>query len=143
MGMSLVQVLGNPAVAAVIDKIGKVTGILIGCTFLSTSMFTLPYCTEMSQVIATCGAWALGSTMLATAPVSYVSDNVSDSKRPQAIALYRTAGDVGFLFGAISTGAVADAFSMDFAVHSNAGMLLTATGWFATRSFILAKRKNE
>ena len=142
MGMSLVQVLGNPAMATVIDKIGKVPGILIGCTLLSSSMFALPYCNEMSQVIATCGTWALGSTMLATAPVSLVSDNVSDRERPQAIALYRTAGDIGFLLGAASTGAYADAFSMDIAVHSNAGMLLTATGWFATRSFLLATRKS-
>ena len=67
--------------------------------------------------------------------------SVSDRKRPQAIALYRTAGDVGFLLGAMSTGAVADAFSMDVAVHSNAGMLLTATGLFATRSFLLARRE--
>ncbi len=74
MGMSLVQVLGNPAMATVIDKIGKVTGTVMGCPFLSTSMFALPYCGEMSQVVATCGIWALGSTMLATAPVSYISD---------------------------------------------------------------------
>ena len=136
MGMSLVQVLGNPTMAAMIDKIGKVTGIVVGCTFLSTAMFGLPYCTEMNEVVGTCGLWALGSTMLSTAPVSFVSDNVSDRKRAQAIALFRTAGDVGFLLGAISTGAVADAFTMDIAVHSNAGMLLTATGWFTTRSLL-------
>ncbi len=140
MGMSLVQVLGNPVIASFIDKVGKVPGILMGCTFLSSAMFALPYCNEMSEVVATCGTWALGSTMLATAPVSYVSDSVSDRQRSQAIALYRTVGDVGFLLGAMTTGAVADAFSMDVAVHSNAGMLLTATGWFAARSYLLNKK---
>lgn len=90
----------------------------------------------MNEVVGTCGLWALGSTMLSTAPVSFVSDNVSDRKRAQAIALFRTAGDVGFLLGAVSTGAIADAFTMDIAVHSNAGMLLTAIGWFMTRNFL-------
>jgi MFS family permease len=136
MGMSLVQVMGNPVIAPIIDKIGKVTGIVAGCTFLSTAMFALPYCTEMNEVVGTCGIWALGSTILSTAPIAYISDNVSDSKRAQAIALFRTAGDIGFLCGAISTGAVADAFNMDIAVHSNAGMLLTATGWFIARSVL-------
>lgn len=136
MGMSLVQVLGNPTMAAMVDKIGKVTGIVVGCTFLSTAMFGLPYCSEMNEVVGTCGLWALGSTMLSTAPISFVSDNVSDRKRAQAIALFRTAGDVGFLLGAVSAGAIADAFTMDIAVHSNAGMLLTATGWFMTRNFL-------
>jgi MFS family permease len=136
MGMSLVQVLGNPTMATAIDKIGKVTGIVCGCTFLSSSMFALAYCTEMNEVVATCGLWALGSTMLSTAPVSFISDNVSDRERAQAIALFRTVGDVGFLVGAMSTGAMADAFDMDIALHSSAGMLLTATGWFTTRSLI-------
>ena len=58
-----------------IAKIGKVTRIVIGCTFLSTSMFMLPYCTEMNEVVGTCGlCWALGSAMLSTAPVSFISD---------------------------------------------------------------------
>lgn len=142
MGMSLVQVLGNPVMAPIIDKIGKVTGIVIGCTFLSTSMFMLPYCTEMNEVVGTCGLWALGSTMLSTAPVSFISDNVSDRKRAQAIAFFHTVGDVGFLLGAMSSGAVADAFDMDIAVHSNACLLLTATGWFTTRS-LLGNRKTN
>ena len=136
MGMSLVQVLGNPTMAAMVDKIGIVTGIVVGCTFLSNAIFGLPYCSEMNEVVGSCGLWALGSTMLLTAPVSFVSDNVSDRKRAQAIALFRTAGDVGFLLGAVSTGAIADAFTMDIAVHSNAGMLLTAISWFMTRNFL-------
>jgi MFS family permease len=144
MGMSLVQVLGNPVLAPAIDKIGKVPGIVTGCTFLSTAMFALPFCTEMTEVAGTCGLWALGSTMLSTAPVSYISDNVSDSKRAQAIALFRTAGDVGFLLGAMSTGAVADYFNnMDVAVHANAGILLTATGWFTTRTLLGSKENKK
>jgi hypothetical protein len=68
MGMSLFQVLGNPTMATAIDKFGKVTGIVCGCIFLSTSMFVLAYCTKMNEVVATCGLWVLGSTMLSTAP---------------------------------------------------------------------------
>jgi len=133
MGMSLVQVFGNPTMAKYIDKIGKVPGIVTGCSLLSASMFTLPFCTEIEQVAATLGFWALGSTMLSTAPTAYISDHVRDDQRAQAIALLRTAGDIGLLVGASSTGAVADMFDMDVAVHSSASLLLLATSWFTAR----------
>ena len=136
MGMSLVQVFGNPPMAGLIDKVGKVPGIVMGCSLLSASMFALPYCTDMKEVAGTLVFWALGSTMLSTAPTAYISDIVRDDQRAQAIALLRTAGDVGFLVGASSTGAVADLFDMDVAVHSSASLLLTATGWFAFRRYL-------
>jgi len=143
MGMSLVQVLGNPTMAKHIDKIGKVPSIVTGCGLLSTSIFLLPFCTEMNEVATTCAFWALGSTMLSTAPVSYISDNVSDHKRAQAIALLRTVGDVGFLVGAVSSGAVADAFDMDVAMHSSSFMLLSATGWFTARSLLAMQASDD
>ena len=133
MGMSLVQVFGNPTMAKYIDKIGKVPGIVVGCSLLSASMFTLPFCTEIEQVAATLGFWALGSTMLSTAPTAYISDHVREDQRAQAIALLRTAGDIGLLVGASSTGALADVFDMDVAVHSSASLLLLATSWFTAR----------
>ena len=136
MGMSLVQVFGNPTMAKFVDKVGKVPGIVTGCTLLSASMFALPFCTELPEVAATLGFWALGSTMLSTAPTAYISDNVRDDQRAQALALLRTVGDVGFVVGASSTGAVADLFNMDVAVHSSATLLITATGWFAARRWL-------
>jgi len=136
MGMSSVQVFGNLPTAKLMDKIGKVPGIVAGCTLLSAAMFALPFCTEMREVAATLGFWALGSTMLSTAPIAYISDNVRDDQRAQALALLRTVGDVGFVVGASSTGAVADLFNMDVAVHSSATLLITATGWFAARRWL-------
>jgi len=150
MGMSLVQVLGNPTMAKFVDVVGRAPGIVIGCSMLSTSMFLLPYVATTGDVsgalsshhmalAATLGCWALGSTMLSTAPISYVTDAVSEDQRAQAIALLRTAGDVGFLIGASGTGVVADWSSMDVALQTNAGLLLSATGWFAARRLLKQK----
>jgi hypothetical protein len=80
--------------------------------------------------------------MLSTAPLAYISDKVDESKRAQSIALLRTCGDVGFLIGATGTGALADwAGSLDLAMQSSAGLLLTATGWFAARQVITSRLK--
>jgi hypothetical protein len=94
----------------------------------------------MYHLAGTLGVWATGSTMLSTAPVAYISDTVDDGKRAQAIALLRTSGDVGFLLGATGVGALADwTGDMDVAMQTSAGLLLTATAWFATRQFLSSK----
>lgn len=137
MGMSAVQVLGNPILAKIVDKVGKVPGIVTGCTLISFAMATLPLCDDFQQMCGILGIWATGSTLLSTAPISFISDNVDDKSRAQAIALLRTTGDVGFLIGASSMGALATwTGSLEMAMQSSSGILLTATGWFATRNLL-------
>lgn len=138
MGMSLVQVLGNPIVAKSVDKLGKVPAILCGCTLISTSMAVLPLATDLTSVALTLGMWSTGSTLLSTAPVAYISDLTDDETRAQAIALMRTSGDVGFLVGASAVGALADwTGGLDVAMQSSAGVLLTATAWYGMRQYKL------
>lgn len=147
MGMSFVQVLGNPILAKVVDRVGKVPGIVGGCTLISLAMATLPFCTESYEMAGVLGIWAVGSSLLSTSPISYISDKVDDKKRAQAIALLRTSGDVGFLVGASSMGALADWIgSLEVAMQSSSGILLAATSWFAMRNFLnsqLEKRDSD
>lgn len=140
MGMSAVQVFGNPILARFVDRLGKGPAIAGGSSLIALSMAMLPMCTDMYQLAGTLGVWATGSTMLSTAPVAYISDTVDDEKRAQAIALLRTSGDVGFLLGATGVGALADwTGDMAVAMQTSAGLLFTATGWFVTRQFLSSK----
>lgn len=144
MGMSVVQVMGNPTVAKLIDRVGKAPSIVVGCTALSGAMFSLPMCTNTMELAAVLGCWALGSTTLSTAPFAYLADAVPVDKRAQALALLRTGGDVGFLLGATCTGALADwTSSMDVAMQACSGLLLTGTGWFAIRQLFLSKYETD
>lgn len=137
MGMSMVQVMGNPIVAKFVDKLGKVPAMICGCTLIATSMAALPLATDLTSVAMTLGVWATGSTMLSTAPVAYISDHTEDENRAQAIALLRTSGDVGFLVGASAVGALADwTGGLDVAMQSSGGVLLTATAWFGMRQYL-------
>lgn len=123
-------------------------------TLIGAAMATLPYCCglvgassssglEEAQAMMplfymTLGLWSVGSSMLSTAPLAYVTDRVGDHQRAQAIALMRTCGDVGFLLGATSTGWLADwTGSLGVAMQSSAGVLLSATVWFAIRQMFL------
>lgn len=137
MGMSLVQVLGNPIVAKFVDGFGKVPAMIGGCSLIATGMATLPLAEDLTSVALTLGIWSTGSTLLSTAPVAYISDVTENETRAQAIALLRTSGDVGFLVGASAVGALADwAGNMDVAMQSSAGLLLTATAWFGARQYL-------
>lgn len=135
MGTSMVQVLGNPVFARFTDRVlGKRMGIVTGCTLISASMAGLPFCTDMISLAAVMATWATGSSFLSTAPVAYISDHVEPHQRAQALALLRTAGDVGFLLGATGIGTLADTTGdLNVAMSSSAGVLFTATAWFATR----------
>lgn len=144
MGMSLVQVAGVPLMAKFVDSIGKPLAIVVGTGLITSSMAALPFCADMYQMGGVLGVWALGSSILSTAPVSYISDVTTDKDRAQALALMRTAGDVGFLMGASGIGAVADLTGdLGSAMHASAGVLLTATGWFAARQVLSKKVKGE
>lgn len=140
MGMSIASVVSNPSVALVADKVGKASVIIGGGGLMSLSIAAMPFCSNISQLAAVMGCWTLGSTALSTAPVAHISDIATPKQRAQAIALLRTSGDVGFFAGATSLGIVADMTgNTDFAMQSGAGLLLSATSWYATRQFILRK----
>lgn len=144
MTMSMVQVMSNPLMARyLVDRIGKTPAIAGGCGVIASSMTLLPLFTENWPLfMSILGFWALGSSMLSTAPLAYISDSVNEEERAQAIAMLRTSGDVGFLFGASCVGALADVSgSIEVAMQSSGGLLSVATVWFIARQSMLPPQK--
>jgi MFS family permease len=140
MGMSLVQVLGNPLAAKFVDRWGKVPAMVGGCTLISGAMAALPLAAppEMSlgYLALSLGIWSTGSTILSTAPVAFLSDRTAEGERAQALALLRTSGDVGFLVGASAVGFMANVTGgLDGALQGSAALLALATSWFSVRQF--------
>ena len=72
--------------------------------------------------------------------MSAISDITNDSSRSQAIALLRTAGDVGYLCGAIGAGLTSD-FVGDIgtAMQVGSAVLGGSTAWFGLRSLALQR----
>jgi len=72
--------------------------------------------------------------------VAAISDAVHDSRRSQAIALLRTAGDVGYLCGAVSAGLAADmAGDVGLAMQGGGAILMRSTAWFALKTLALSR----
>ena len=130
-GMSVVQVLGTAPIAKLADKFGKREAMIFGCGLVSASMAGLTFVDSIEGMAVTLGMWSLGSTFLSTAPVAYVADVASGKDRAQAMALFRTFSDVGFMAGATCAGVFADLTSFDTAIICGGGFLLTATSVFS------------
>ena len=148
MLMSVVQVMSNPIMARyVIDRMGATPSITAGCALIASSMTFLPFCTEVGHwnwLAGTLGLWAMGSSMLSTAPLAFISDRVDEGQRAQAIAMLRTSGDLGFLLGASCVGGVANwAGDLGYAMQASGGLLFAATIWFTTRQTLLNGNKSK
>jgi MFS family permease len=140
MGMSLVQVMGNPLAAKFVDRWGKVPAMVGGCALISGAMAALPSVAPTDMTLGylamSLGIWSTGSTILSTAPVAFLSDQTSEAERAQALALLRTSGDVGFLVGASAVGAMATVTGgLEGALQGSATLLALATTWFSIRQF--------
>ena len=132
--MSVIAVLGAQPCAALADRFGKPQAIVPACFILGGSMLALPFMHSYESMMALMAVWAVGGTMLGSAPTAHVTDIVPPEARTQALALMRTVGDVGLLVGAGGAGLLADWSSMGAAMDGNAGLLLVATTWFAFRT---------
>ena len=155
--MSAVAVVGNPAAGRFADKAGKQTAIFAGGILTGAAMASVPtlcaYGLMAGDVVSldpndvnwpllatALGAWSLGSALLGTSHVAAISDAVSDLKRPQALALLRSGGDVGFLCGAISAGVSADLIGdVGVAMQLGSAVFMGATGWFGLQALALHK----
>jgi len=155
MGMSVVQVLSNPIMARyVVDRLGTGPAIAAGCAVISSAMAGLPLCivaagggettATIGPLAGVLGMWAMGSSLLSTAPLSYISERADEDKRAQAIAMLRTSGDLGFLFGAGITGGFADwTGSIETAIQSSGGLLFLASMWFTNRQVLGSTVRNS
>ena len=159
MWMSAVQVLGNPIAGRFADRVGKSAGIIAGGTLTSAGMAAVPLVCAYSLasdpslasdainwplLMGTLGVWSLGGTLLATSHVAAVSDLVQDSSRSQAIALLRTAGDVGYLCGAMGAGLTADlAGDVGVAMQVGSAILIGSTAWFGLKTLALQRLEDK
>ena len=63
-----------------------------------------------------------------------ISDLTEPSDRAQALALLRTAGDLGLLLGATSSGILADIITMEHTIMANGSLVCLMAMWFASRN---------
>ncbi len=134
-GISIISVVSAQPCASLADNFGKVPCMLLGASLLSLSFGSIPMTTTFETLVAACAPLALGSTVLSAVPTAHVSDLTTPGQRAQALALLRTAADMGLLTGAVSAGLVSEYIGMGSTMQGNAAMLGAAVVWYGIRNY--------
>lgn len=132
---SIISLLSTNAFASIADQHGKYKVIALGTALLSTSIYAIPFAESFEQLLCCLTPMALGVTALSASPVALMAELCKkyEEKPEQGLSLYRTAGDVGLLFGAVSAGTMANMFSIGSAFHVDGLIMTTAMIWFARK----------
>ena len=137
--MSIISFASSQPLAYLSDKYGKVPLMLIGCTMLSGSMFSLPLLASMGStsmdLLPILLPFALGSTIMNSNPNALMANETTSESRSQGLSLLRTSGDLGLLLGSTASGAFALMTSIESALQMN-GLVTSATLiWFTSRNW--------
>lgn len=137
--MSIISFASSQPLAYLSDKYGKVPLMLIGCTMLSGSMFSLPLLAKMGStsmdLLPILLPFALGSTIMNSNPNAVMANETTSESRSQGLSLLRTSGDLGLLLGSTASGAFAFMTSIESALQMN-GLVTSATIiWFTSRNW--------
>lgn len=97
--MSGVSILGMYPSAWVSDKLGRKKSIIPASVLIAGSLSAMPWAATHSQLLALVTVYAMGATMFQATPQAYIIDASQPETRAQALALLRSAGDLGLMIG--------------------------------------------
>ena len=140
---STMSVLASQPAAYLADKWGKDRMIATGMGILGISFLAMPYAQSFEHLMACLAPVSFGSTILSAVPTAYMGDLVSSKQRPQALALLRTAGDVGLLIGAVSSGILSDFSSIGGAIQANGSLLTMLASLWVIRGGISRVKNHD
>ena len=116
------------------DKFGAHKMIAPALLVTGLGMTALPLCNTIPEAFTSLIVWAVGSSMLGSAPTAYAANLANEKNRTQVLALLRTMGDVGLVVGASSIGLLANLIGNDAAMHCTAGFVgLTSVAFALAR----------
>ena len=134
-GMSAIGVVMTPLAARLIDSVGQVQAIIPACVIVGGAMALAPTVSDPFGFLGLVAAWTTAGTVLSAAPTAFITDNVAESDRGQALALLRTGGDIGMLSGSVSSGIVAQLVSQPETIQFNGMALLGLTVFSGVRLY--------
>jgi len=137
--MSVVTVLAAQPFAFIADKYGTKRMLVFGSLLLSSSMVVLANAHSFQTLLMALVPMAMGSTILSSLPLAFLSDIVKEHERPQAISLLRFVGDVGFLMGATFSGMLSQFTSIGLTLQSNTIFILSGITVFFIRRKLRVK----
>eukprot|EP01064_Diplonema_japonicum_P037182 TRINITY_DN8646_c0_g1_i1.p1 TRINITY_DN8646_c0_g1~~TRINITY_DN8646_c0_g1_i1.p1 ORF type:complete len:447 (+),score=80.23 TRINITY_DN8646_c0_g1_i1:1801-3141(+) len=132
--LALINLVGSQPAAWVSDRYGRKAVAVPACFIMATAAVFLPFATSREQLGLLWMAWGCGATCLGTTPTAYATDINEGAKRSQALALLRSAGDVGLMVGAGGIGLIAKVAGITTGFWTAGGLLMIVGVNFAFRA---------
>uniref|UniRef100_A0A7S4LNJ0 Major facilitator superfamily (MFS) profile domain-containing protein n=1 Tax=Eutreptiella gymnastica TaxID=73025 RepID=A0A7S4LNJ0_9EUGL len=128
---SAITVVGAHVAGWISDKYGRKLTIVGATVLIGCAASLMPFVTSYEAFMALIVMWGMGNTLIGGGPAAYVADISSRSQRPQALAILRSAGDLGLMMGASVLGTVSDVASLEAVFGCAAAMILSSGAYFA------------
>ncbi|MFM6984217.1 MAG: MFS transporter, partial [Chitinophagaceae bacterium] len=106
------------------DVVCKKSLLFWGMLIQAIALFLLIIATHFSQFIAISTLLGLGTAFVYPTFMASIADNTHPADRAESIGVFRLWRDLGYAFGAILTGFLADQFNLSIAITGVAGLTL-------------------
>ena len=100
------------------------------CLIAAGALCAMPWASSETQLMQLVAVYSLGATLFQSTPTAYVADITQDFNRGQALAMLRSAGDLGLMLGAASFGYLSMMTSVNTAFAVASGLMLVGGGNF-------------
>ncbi len=114
--------LGQLFTGKLADKFPKKTLLFLGMLMQGIAIIFMGYAAEMYHYILISVILGLGTAIVYPAFLAAIADYTNPGQRAESIGVFRLWRDSGYVFGALLSGALADAFGLEAAVI-NIGVL--------------------
>jgi MFS transporter, DHA1 family, multidrug resistance protein len=129
--MAAINMVGLAPAAWLADHLGRKHAIVPSGIAVAAALALLSAGDTQVTFLLGAVALAVATSVAGPAPAAYAADVAPPGLRGLGMAMYRTAGDVGFVVGPPLLGAIADATTIRLALLANAGLVAVATVVFA------------
>jgi MFS family permease len=129
--MALINLIGLGPAATLSDRVGRKAAITPSGVVTAASLALIAWTGDSAVFLGAALLLAVGTSIMGPAPAAFAADVTPREVRGLAMGLYRSAGDLGFVIGPVSLGAIADATTLGGALAANAVIVLVVTLFFA------------
>lgn len=99
------------------DHYSKKAMLFWGMLLQGIAIFLIPFFTTFTPLALLSGALGLGTAFVYPTFLSTIAQATSPNQRAESIGTFRLWRDLGYAFGAVISGLVADAFGIDYAIY--------------------------
>ncbi|MCH9673800.1 MAG: MFS transporter [Gammaproteobacteria bacterium] len=127
LGLALGSIAGLAAtfpVGVLLDRYGRKSVIVPATIGAGVSMLLFLFAPSHGWFIGACLTWGVAAAAGGAAPAAYAADSAPPGLNAAAMSTFRMIGDLGYVIGPITLGAIVDSYSSEASLGVAAALLI-------------------